>query len=133
MSDGSIKFDVKLDTDEFCSDLKNMAKNSAKALELIDDAFNSGAVSGLKTLDSVFDSAFGKLINFSDEEKNFLLSFSDSVIKSEEERQAEHGRDAGCCSEPDRQGQEGRHDSCRRSAVPLGQDGPDPRADREDL
>ena len=89
MSDGSIKFDVKLDTDEFCSDLKNMAKNSAKALELIDDAFSSGAVSGLKTLDSVFSSAFGKLIDFSEDEKNFLLNFSDSALKSEEERQKE--------------------------------------------
>lgn len=87
MSDGSIKFDVKLDTDQFCTDLKNMAKNSATALELIDDAFSSGAVSGLKTLDSVFTSAFGKLIDFTDEEKNYLLNFSDSAIKSEEERQ----------------------------------------------
>jgi len=87
MPDGSIKFDVKLDTENFSKDLNTLTKSTLTALNTLDEAIVSGAVSGLNTLDGVLNSSFAQLMNFSEEEQNFLINASKSAAKTEQERQ----------------------------------------------
>lgn len=87
MSDGSIQFDVKLDTAGFANDLKSLTAGSIDTLKELDEAINSNAESGLKKLEGVASDSFMKLIDFSEEEKNFLTNSSESIIKAEHEKQ----------------------------------------------
>ena len=89
MADGSIKFDVKLETDEFKKNLKDMANFSGEALKTLDDAIAGGALSGISSMEAVADSSFANLMKFSEEEKNYLISLSKSAAKTEQERQNE--------------------------------------------
>lgn len=87
MPDGSIKFDVQLDTSDFKKNLDSMANSSKDALQILDDAINAGAVSGISSMEALAESSFSKLMEFSEEEKQFLISSSKSAVKTEEERQ----------------------------------------------
>lgn len=87
MADGSIKFDVQLDTNDFKQNMNDLVKSSSNALTLLDEAINSGAASGITSMQSVAESSFAKLMEFSEEEKNFLINSSKSALQNEQERQ----------------------------------------------
>ena len=87
MADGSIKFDVQLDTNDFKKNLANMADYSKDALKVLDEAIKSGALSGLSGMEAAAESSFAKLMEFSEEEKNFLINNSRYAVKTEEQRQ----------------------------------------------
>ncbi len=87
MADGSINFDVRLNTNDFKKDMKNMAGFTQEAVKTLDEAISAGALSGISGMEDVANSAFSKLMEFSKEEKDFLINNSKSAQKTEEERQ----------------------------------------------
>lgn len=89
MSDGSIKFDVGLQTDDFKKSLKDMAEFSGEALKTLDEAIALGALSGVKSAEAAAQSTLAQLIELSDDEKNYLLNASKTAVKTEQERQTE--------------------------------------------
>lgn len=91
MADGSIKFDVGLQTDSFKKDLKDLTEFSASALKTLDEAIAGGALAGIESVRGAAESEFAQLMQFSEEEKNYLLNASKSAAKTEQERQAEIG------------------------------------------
>ena len=87
MADGSIKFDVKIDTESFEEDLKNLKSVTKDVMTDLDQAISSGVLAGVKDMESVADSQFAKLVELSEEEKDFLVNNSEFATKTEEERQ----------------------------------------------
>lgn len=87
MADGSIKFDVKIDTESFEEDLKNLKSVAENVTADLDQAISSGVLAGVKDMQSVADSQFAKLMELSEEEKDFLVNNSEFATKTEEERQ----------------------------------------------
>ena len=58
MADGSIKFDVKIDTESFEEDLKNLKSVTKDVMTDLDQAISSGVLAGVKDMESVADSQF---------------------------------------------------------------------------
>ena len=78
--------EITFNKNQYEKDLLDVKKNTETTIKVLDEAITSGAVSGLSTLQNVLDSSFSKLLDFSDAEKEFFLSSSNSAITSEEEK-----------------------------------------------
>ena len=86
MSDKNNEIKINLNKSQYEKDLLDIKKNTETTIKVLDEAITTGAVSGLSTLENLLDSSFSKLLDFSDAEKEFFLSSSNSAIMSEEEK-----------------------------------------------